>query len=695
MRGGTAFLGAMLAAVSLVAPALSGAATFTNINLDGSGEGLNDTSPRLPVGGNSGTTLGQQRLIAVQHAEATWGALLGSAVDIRVQVAFNPLTCGGGSAALGSAGPINTAANFTGAPQPDTWYASALANALAGIDIDPGGNDINMTISSNLDTGCLSGVSGFYYGLDGNRPAGTIDLQPVLVHELAHGLGFLTFVNLSTGAKPSGFDDAYMRNLEDHSLGLLWPNMTNAQRATSAIDNGDLHFIGSHVVAVSGFLTAGRNASGHVQLYAPTTLANGSSVSHFDTVLTPDELMEPFIQPNALGTLVTQALYDIGWPAGGPAATPTISPTASITPTVTISNTITATRTPTVSRTPTRTPTSTPTLTNTATRTPSRTGTNTPTYTPTRPTTPSATETETRPPTLTPSSTRPQPPTRTPTNTATATVTRTGTQTATTTITETPTRTQNASATATHTPTDTPTRTATSSETPTATASATPSETATFTLSPTLTPTATAALFQLSVSAAGRPGGYACVSAELAAGGQAVAAAATTITDASGKFTAASCTINPTIGASTLADKSLSESSAPGSESITIGGNSNSIPDGLLYTCAMHVSHSAATGAYPLGYSAQAQDGSALPLPSVATGAVATVSTCVGDCDGDGVVTLADLTRVIHQFLGGPFPCDSSNPGSSCPLADADSNGIVALGEVAQATANFLNGCPP
>lgn len=58
---------------------------------------------------------------------------------------------------------------------------------------------------------------------------------------------------------------------------------------------------------------------GFARLYAPTAFAGGSSVSHWDTSLTPSMLMEPFIT-NALGSIVRNPddlslnlLKDIGW----------------------------------------------------------------------------------------------------------------------------------------------------------------------------------------------------------------------------------------------------------------------------------------------------------------------------------------------------------------------------------------------
>ena len=44
------------------------AAIVTIVNMDGAGEGFNDPTPLAPVGGNTGTTRGAQRLIAFQYA---------------------------------------------------------------------------------------------------------------------------------------------------------------------------------------------------------------------------------------------------------------------------------------------------------------------------------------------------------------------------------------------------------------------------------------------------------------------------------------------------------------------------------------------------------------------------------------------------------------------------------------------------
>ena len=57
----------------IVASPAFGQATIVIENADTAGVGFNDTTAVAPVGGNSGTTLGQQRLIAFQ-ALRTFGA---------------------------------------------------------------------------------------------------------------------------------------------------------------------------------------------------------------------------------------------------------------------------------------------------------------------------------------------------------------------------------------------------------------------------------------------------------------------------------------------------------------------------------------------------------------------------------------------------------------------------------------------
>ena len=293
------------------------AATITVVNLDSPGEGFNDPSapdPDSTNGGNAGPTLGVQRLNAFQFAANLWGGLVTSSVPISVGAEFDPLDCDSTSAMLGQASPNTVLRDFAGALRANTWYSQALANSLAGTNLDPTSDDIGATFNSAIGTTCPFPIV-WYYGLDRNPPGDKIDFVTIVLHELGHGLGFLALVNLATGQKFSGFDDAYMVFLEDHRTGKIYPNMSNAERIAASTATGDLHWVGPNVVAVSRQrLTAGVNPNGHVEMFAPNPRQPGSSVSHFSTSLSPDELMEPsYTVPLHDVGLAKELLADIGW----------------------------------------------------------------------------------------------------------------------------------------------------------------------------------------------------------------------------------------------------------------------------------------------------------------------------------------------------------------------------------------------
>ncbi len=299
---------------ALLAAAPVSAAVITIVSYDGPGEGFNDPTPVAPVGGNAGTTLGEQRQIAFQRAAEIWGDELYSDVEILVAASFDPLNCSAGSATLGGAGPETVHRDFANAPLAATWYTQALANSLAGVDLDPGIEDIFAIFNSVLGTSCPF-PNGWYYGLDQSPPGSDIDFVTVALHEIGHGLGFLTVVGLPGGSKFAGFDDTYMVHLEDHSTGLHFPTMTNGERASASIDNGDLHWTGASVVASGVVLSSGRHAiSGHVEMYAPNPFEGGSSVAHFSTTLFPNQAMEPFYTGAQHDPgLALHLMFDIGW----------------------------------------------------------------------------------------------------------------------------------------------------------------------------------------------------------------------------------------------------------------------------------------------------------------------------------------------------------------------------------------------
>ena len=273
-------------------------------------------------------SIGESRAAVFNAAAQIWADRLTSAVPIEIDAAFDSLACSADSAVLGSAGPAASYYLSAGGPAlgllNNTWYPVALFNARSNSDADPGSADITASFNASMDNNnaCLNNVS-WYYGLDHNPPGSDIDFFDVVLHELAHGLGVLSLVD-SAGNKADGLMDGYSLYLKDKSVG-PWTELSSAQILTSLTDTGDLVWTGTEVNALAASLSAGVKG-GEVQMYAPFPYEGGSSVSHFDTALTPNELMEPQYTGDANFSHTLALFKDIGWQlVTGANTAPTIS----------------------------------------------------------------------------------------------------------------------------------------------------------------------------------------------------------------------------------------------------------------------------------------------------------------------------------------------------------------------------------
>jgi hypothetical protein len=280
-------LAAAAAAIALLAGAAgAGAATFEISSRDGPGIGFNDPTPVPPVGGNPGKTLGEQRMNIYKYVAGLWGKALDSNVTITVNAGWEPLACTATTGVLGSAGPHNLWHDFPGG-KPGTWYPAALANKLAGVNLaaaqaDDGtgyGNvDIKTQFNINLgQPGCIDGYP-FYLGLDGKGGNAASDFVEVLLHELGHGLGFgVNGTDTYTGWRldPSGVNAVAQGGLPtvwegfmyDNTAGKTWLDMTNEERAASAVNPLQLAW------RSPGTLAAAKSMLAHVPTLKVTTPA--------------------------------------------------------------------------------------------------------------------------------------------------------------------------------------------------------------------------------------------------------------------------------------------------------------------------------------------------------------------------------------------------------------------------------------
>ena len=228
----------------------------------------------------------------VQSAVNVWSANFSSTVAITVDASWGRSSSWG---VLGSARPGSFFSAFSGAPDPSLWYSSATANALAGRDLDKANPEIIIQVNS----GATWNTRG-----DGTPSSSEYDLESVFIHELGHGLGFLSndaydpYYGLGSLDQPTPFD-AYLQTSDGRRLSdLPTPSKElGVALTTSLVWNGAL----------------GIKANGGVKpkMYTPSRYESGSSTSHLDentfsksgldSVMTPSlDPGEVFRQPGPL-----------------------------------------------------------------------------------------------------------------------------------------------------------------------------------------------------------------------------------------------------------------------------------------------------------------------------------------------------------------------------------------------------------
>lgn len=235
----------LLVAPLAALPVVANAATITIHSVDSAGEGFNDTSPATPVGGNMGTTLGEQRMNVFKKAAQLWGDALISVPPIAVAASFAPLPCSTNQIMLGQAAFTTSREGAPGSP-PNLWVPIALANALAGTDLNGADEEIEAMFNGGLSQ-CSMNLQNWYYGLDG-MAGDDIDLLSVVLHEFGHGLGFASVLDPSDGVAPMGLLDVFTANVYDNATNKAWTDMTDTQRAASAQDARHLVWSGPNVL---------------------------------------------------------------------------------------------------------------------------------------------------------------------------------------------------------------------------------------------------------------------------------------------------------------------------------------------------------------------------------------------------------------------------------------------------------------
>ena len=218
---------------------------------------------------------------AVNEAVDVWSQNFTSAVTVKIKVLWERQS---NSGILASAAPGKFHTNFKNIPDSDLWYASALADALAGEDIEPSVPEI--TIRINSTNGPM-----LYLGTDGKCPSNKYDLVSMILHEMGHGLGFLSnadydqLYGYGSIQQPTPFD-AYAQLPDGRRLmDLDSPSLELGKALTEP-----LVWSGANAIRANNGIKP--------PLYAPSTYEGGSSISHLDEETFRNSARDAVMTPN-------------------------------------------------------------------------------------------------------------------------------------------------------------------------------------------------------------------------------------------------------------------------------------------------------------------------------------------------------------------------------------------------------------
>jgi Secretion system C-terminal sorting domain len=247
---------------------------------------------------------------AFEQAVALWEKYLISSQTIRLKATWSSLT----TSTLAVSGATRIYKNFTNAPYSNVWYPATLAEALSGKDLNSGDYDINVTLNSNTN---------WYYGTDAKAQAGKYDLITVTMHEIAHGLGFsssMEVINSDTQGQYGQSGTAYVYDVFMQDSQKI--KLTNT--GIYGNPSSDLKKSLTSNALFFGLKNA-KFANTLPRIYAPSPFKDGVSFSHFDESTYPsgsvNSLMSPSVRAAEVnqnpGELLLNCLNEMGWQING------------------------------------------------------------------------------------------------------------------------------------------------------------------------------------------------------------------------------------------------------------------------------------------------------------------------------------------------------------------------------------------
>ncbi|HET6631595.1 MAG TPA: hypothetical protein VFG73_02685 [Rhodanobacteraceae bacterium] len=284
--------------------------------------------------GTNDTTLGAFRKSLLIDATEKLAPQVHSAVPITVQACWTKYgdADDADSWTLAAAGPTYSFAETPGLPNQEVWYSTPAAVRLAGTKMckfDP--SEISCEIPDIVVRYNSDKVAEHNYDDVHDERL----IVSVTVHELTHGLGFLSGVDTSPTYDDD--DDASTDEVDNPDFGSfgdrndIFTLNVGYTRGDDVTTFADLDLADAQAALESGTHLVWNDArlamnpvnqlrgnsypDDLVPLYAPSDAEPGSTLSHFDDDSNPGQLMDHFIQPNYPTTvgLAEPVLEKVGW----------------------------------------------------------------------------------------------------------------------------------------------------------------------------------------------------------------------------------------------------------------------------------------------------------------------------------------------------------------------------------------------
>lgn len=242
------------------------------------------------------------------EAVSVWESILISRIPIKIKTSWESIN----ATTLASTGSNRVYRDFSNSALKNVWYPPALAEAISGKNLNEENHELTITVNKNI---------AWSYSTNGAKENFKYDLMTVIIHEIAHGIGFLTSMKLGSLNENQG------------EWGISgFPIIYDV-----FVQNGNKQFLTSSTLFGNPSLDLKTNMTGGnlffnienkafkddlPKMYAPSLFRSGGSISHLDEIKYPkgsaNSLMSPQIGIAEInhfpGPIILAILNQMGWP---------------------------------------------------------------------------------------------------------------------------------------------------------------------------------------------------------------------------------------------------------------------------------------------------------------------------------------------------------------------------------------------